>query len=117
MANTAKHKILALASIGIDIGKDVFHLVGFDADGKIVLRRKIKRLALIATFEKLLHCIVGMEACLSAHFVSRILRRLGIKPRIIPAKYTKPLPSAIFREKTPPEAWRRVESLRIGNSQ
>jgi transposase len=79
-----------LSVIGVDIGKDVFHLVGFDKDGKIVLRRKIKRLALSAAFEKLPRCIVGLEACLSAHFVSRTLRKLGFKPRIIPAKYTKP---------------------------
>ncbi len=50
--------------IGIVIGKDVFHVVGFDADGKIVLRRKIKRLALADTFRKLPTCTVGMEACL-----------------------------------------------------
>jgi transposase len=79
-----------LASIGMDIGKDVFHLVGFGVDGKIAFRRKIKRLALEDTFEKLPRCIVGMEACLSAHFVSRALRRLGFEPRIIPAIYVKP---------------------------
>ena len=76
--------------IGVDIGKDVFHLVGFDDDGKVVLRRMIRRLALTDTFKKLPRCIVGMEACLSAHFVSRTLRRLGFEPRIIPAKYTRP---------------------------
>jgi hypothetical protein len=64
----------ALASIGIDIGKEVFHIVGFGADGKIAFRRKIKRLALIETFKQLPACIIGMEACLSAHFVSRALR-------------------------------------------
>ncbi len=80
----------ALASIGIDIGKDVFHLVGFDTSGKIALRRKIKRLALADTFKALPPCIVGMEACLSAHFVSRVLRQLGHEPRIIPAIYVKP---------------------------
>ncbi len=79
-----------LASIGIDIGKDVFHIVGFDGDGRIALRRKIKRLSLVTEFEKLPPCIVGMEACLSAHFVSRTLRRLGHDPRIIPAIYVKP---------------------------
>ena len=79
-----------LSVIGIDIGKNVFHLVGFDADGRIVLRRKIKRLGLVTTFEKLPRCIVGMEACLSAHFVSRSLRTLGFAPRIIPAIYVKP---------------------------
>ena len=60
--------------IGVDIGKEVFHLVAFDADGKIAFRRKIKRLALADTFRSLPPCIVGMEACLSAHFVSRTLR-------------------------------------------
>ncbi len=79
-----------LRTIGVDIGKDVFHLVGFDGAGTIVLRRKIKRLALVPVFEKLPRCVVGMEACLSAHFVSRTLRKLGFAPRIIPAKYTKP---------------------------
>ena len=79
-----------LSVIGIDIGKDVFHVVGFDRDGKTVVRRKIKRLALVATLEKLPRCIVGLEACLSAHFVSRTLRKLEFAPRIIPAKYTKP---------------------------
>ena len=88
---SSSHKTPAnLAVIGIDIGKDVFHIVGFDPDGKIALRRKIKRLSLIATFEKLPQCIVGLEACLSAHFVSRTLRKIGFEPRIIPAKYTKP---------------------------
>ena len=79
-----------LAVIGIDIGKDVFHLVGFGIDGKIAFRRKIRRLGLREVFEKLPPCIVGMEACLSAHFVSRTLCALGHEPRIIPAIYVKP---------------------------
>ena len=90
MSRSSNKKLTELSVIGVDIGKDVFHLVGFNPDGKIVLRRKIKRLALPATFEKLPRCVVGMEACLSAHFVSRTLRKLGFEPRIIPAKYTKP---------------------------
>src|SRR4029453_8256677 len=82
--------VVPLASIGIDIGKEVFHLVGFGTDGKIAFRRKIKRLALVDTFKKLAPCVVGMEACLSAHFVSRALPQLGHEPRIIPAVYVKP---------------------------
>ena len=77
-----------LSVIGIDIGKDVFHLVGFDK-GNDVLRKKIRRLALMPTFEKLPRCIVGMEACLSAHFVSRMLKTLSFTPRIIPAIYVR----------------------------
>jgi transposase len=79
-----------LAVVGVDIGKEVFHLVGLDTDGKIALRRKIRRLSLKDAFEQLPPCIVGMEACLSAHFVSRVLRALGHEPRIIPAIYVKP---------------------------
>src|SRR5215470_13596348 len=85
VSNTA-----SLAVIGIDIGKEVLHLVGFGVDGKIAFRRRIRRLALKDAFEKLAPCIVGMEACLSAHFVSRTLRALGHEPRIIPAIYVKP---------------------------
>ena len=80
----------SLAVIGVDIGKEVFHIVGLGVDGKIAFRRKIRRLGLKDAFEKLPPCIVGMEACLSAHFVSRVLRALGHEPRIIPAIYVKP---------------------------
>ena len=86
----AKDVIDELMSIGIDIGKDTFHIVAFDPDGQLVMRKQIKRLALVATFEKLPRCVVGMEACLSAHFVSRTLRKMGFDARIIPAIYVKP---------------------------
>ena len=90
MATTSQQTIRSISSVGIDIGKDVFHLVGFEANGSVVLRRKIKRLDLVKEFSGLPRCIVGMEACLSAHFVSRTLRGMGFEPRIIPAKYTRP---------------------------
>ena len=90
MATSSDEATADFASIGIDIGKDVFHIVGFDPDGRIVVRRKFKRLALVSEFERLPRCIVGMEACLSAHFVSRALGKLGFEPRIIPAIYVKP---------------------------
>ena len=79
-----------LATIGVDIGKEVFHIVGLSTDGRIAFRRKIKRLALVETFKKLPPGVVGMEACRSAHFVSRTLRQLGHRPKIIPAIYVKP---------------------------
>ena len=74
--------VQTFTSIGVDIGKDVLHIVGFDAEGRIALRRKIKRLAFESEFAKLSPSIVGMEACLSAHFLSRVLRRLAHQPRI-----------------------------------
>ena len=66
---TKNIELSQLTVVGVDIGKDVIHLVGFDDDGTLVLRKKIKRLALVATFEKFPRCIIGMEACMSAHFV------------------------------------------------
>lgn len=80
----------SFASIGIDIGKEVFHIVGFSDDGKIALRKKIRRSALVQEFERLPSSVIGLEACLSSHFISRTLRRLGHEPRIIPAIHVKP---------------------------
>ena len=90
MARPADTITTPLTSVGIDIGKEVFHVVGFDTRGKIAFRWKIKRLSFPDAFKKLPPCVVGMEACLSAHFVSRTLRALGHEPRIIPAIYVKP---------------------------
>ena len=55
----------SLAVVGVDIGKEVFHLVGLGSDGTIAFRRKIRRLSLKEVFEQLPACVVGMEACLS----------------------------------------------------
>ena len=60
MGNRHETNILPPVVVGVDIGKDVFHLVGYSADGAIVFRRKIKRLALSDTFKILAPCIVGM---------------------------------------------------------
>nr|WP_198586231.1 hypothetical protein [Roseovarius salinarum] len=54
-----------LVVVGIDIGKDTFHQVGFGWSGQLVMRKQIKRSALNATFEQFPRCIVGMEACLN----------------------------------------------------
>jgi transposase len=78
------------ASIGVDIGKDVMHIVGFDREGGVALRKKIRRSSIESEFSKLPPSVVGLEACQSAHFMSRMLRRLGHQPRIIPAIYVKP---------------------------
>ena len=69
MKSRMESKMSSPVVIGDDIGKDVFHLVGFTADGKIAFRRRIKRLALKDVFEKLPPCIVAMEACLSARIL------------------------------------------------
>ena len=61
MKSRMESKMSSPVVIGVDIGKDVFHLVGFTADGKIAFRRRIKRLALKDVFEKLPPCIVAMD--------------------------------------------------------
>jgi transposase len=95
----------SLAVVGVDIGKEVFHLVGLGTDGTIAFRRKIRRLSLKDVFEQLPPCVVGMEACLSAHFVSRTLRALGHEPRIIPAIYTKPFVKGQKNDEASPNWW------------
>ena len=64
--------------VGVDFGNDTFHLVGFEREGQLISHKKIKRLALVATFEKLPRCVVGMEACLSAHFSIEHYTSLGL---------------------------------------
>ena len=70
MTKLSKQKVSELASLGVDIGRNVFHLVGFDADGKIVVPREIKRLSLVAPFKVMPRCIV---ATVSLHAVKLFL--------------------------------------------
>ena len=67
----------SIATIGIDLGKNIFHLVGMDARGRIVLRRKVTRGQLLQCLANLPVCLVGMEACTGAHHVGRQLVALG----------------------------------------
>lgn len=83
-----------IAVMAVDIDQDTFHLVGVDHAGQRVLCRNIWRLVLKPMFERLPRCDVGMEACMRAHFVSRMLPELGVEPRIIPVIYMKPFNKA-----------------------
>jgi transposase len=71
MKPKAETTAVPLAVIGVDIGKEVFHLVGLGTDAKIAFRRRLRRLGLRDAFEKLPPCIVGMEACRSAGIGAR----------------------------------------------
>ena len=75
--------------LGIDIGKNTFHLVGLNKRGAIILRQKLSRTQLEAKLANLPPCLVGMEACVGAHHLSRRLKTLGHDPRLMPAKYVK----------------------------
>ena len=80
----------AVATIGIDIGKNVFHLVGFDQRGHIVLQLKTSRGQLDRRLANVPRCLIGMEACSGAHHIGRRLEALGHDVRLIPAQYVKP---------------------------
>ena len=87
MAATAQS---AIAVIGIDIGKNSFHVVGLDGRGAIVLRQKWSRGQVEARFANMSPCLIGMEACVGAHHLSRKLKALGHDARLMPARYVRP---------------------------
>ena len=79
-----------VTTIGLDIAKSVFQVHGVDAAGQVVIRRQIKRRYVLAFFQKLPPCLVGIEACASAHHWSRELQALGHTVRLMPPAYVKP---------------------------
>jgi transposase len=79
-----------IVTIGLDIAKSVFQVHGVDADGDVVIRRQLKRRSVLAFFEKLSPCLVGIEACASSHQWSRELQALGHTVRLMPPGYVKP---------------------------
>jgi len=80
----------AIAVVGIDIGKNSFHIVGHDERGAIVLRQKWSRGQVEARLANVPPCLIGMEACVGAHHLSRKLKALGHDARLMPAKYVRP---------------------------
>ena len=76
--------------IGIDIGKNSFHIVGLDRRGAIALRQKWSRGQVETRLANLPPCLIGMEACVGAHHLSRKLTSLGHDARLMPAKYVRP---------------------------
>ena len=80
----------AVTTIGLDIAKSVFQVHGVDVQGKVIIRRQLKRRHVLALFRKLPPCLVGMEACASSHHWSRELQVLGHTVRLMPPAYVKP---------------------------
>jgi transposase len=80
----------AITTIGLDIAKSVFQVHGVDGDGQVVTRRQLKRRYVLAFFQKLPPCLIGIEACASAHHWSRELQALGHTVRLMPPAYVKP---------------------------
>ena len=77
-------------TIGIDLGKTLFHLVGVDASGTVVVRKRCSRAQLLAYTAKIRVHRIGMEACSGSHFLGRALREQGHDVRLLPAQYVKP---------------------------
>ena len=79
-----------VATMGIDIGKNAFHVVGLDRRGAIVLRQRWSRSQVEARLANMPPCLIGMEACVGAHHLSRRLLAQGHDARLMPAKYVRP---------------------------
>src|SRR5262250_2940801 len=89
-AMSSKHNGAIASVIGIDIGKNSFHIIGQDQHGAIVLRQKWSRGQVETRLANVPPCLVGMEACVGAHHLSRGLKLLGHDARLMPAKYVRP---------------------------
>ena len=80
----------AVTTIGFDIAKSVFQVHGVDMQGRVIIRRQLKRRQVLTFFRKLPPCLVGIEACASSHYWSRELQKLGHTVRLMPPAYVKP---------------------------
>src|SRR5262245_40525568 len=90
MIRIAKAKSTAIATLGVDIGKNTFHLVGLDKRGAIVLRERLSRSQIEIRLANMAPCLVGMEACVGAHHLGRRVEALGHDVRLMAAKYVRP---------------------------
>src|ERR1039458_1681680 len=81
---------MKLHVVGIDLGKTVFHLVGLDSTGRVVIRKKCSRTQLLVFTANLQVQLIGMESCSGSHFLGRALREQGHEVRLMPAQYVKP---------------------------
>src|SRR6266853_179287 len=79
-----------ITTIGIDLGKNTFHLIGFDQRGAIILQQKVSRGQLERRLTNIPRCLIGMEACSGSHHIGRQLQAAGHDVRLIPAQYVKP---------------------------
>src|SRR5262245_51761339 len=127
MIRIAKAKSTAIATLGVDIGKNTFHLVGLDKRGAIVLRERLSRSQIEIRLANMAPCLVGMEACVGAHHLGRRVEALGHDVRLMAAKYVRPFcrkqkndfndAQAIAEGRdTPHRQMRRTENARAARS-
>jgi transposase len=77
---------MQVTTIGIDLAKNVFQVHGVDANERVVFNKPLRRSQVLPFFAKLAPCLIGMEACASAHYWARELKKLGHNVRLMPAK-------------------------------
>jgi transposase len=87
---TKEPSMTKISTIGLDLAKNVFQLHGVDGSGAVVLKKQLRRGALERFFAQLPPCLVGMEACGSAHHWARVIGRYGHQVRLMPPAYVKP---------------------------
>src|ERR1700740_1651493 len=80
---------MQITTIGLDIAKNVFQVHGIDATEKVVVRKQLRRSQVLVFFKAVPPCLVGMEACATAHYWARELSELGHQVRLMPAKDVK----------------------------
>ena len=80
---------MQVTTIGLDLAKHVFQVHGVDASGQVSVRRALRRKEVLSFFGKLAPCLVGIEACATAHYWAREIGRLGHKVRLMPPAYVK----------------------------
>jgi transposase len=93
-----------ITTIGLDIAKSVFQVHGVDAADQVVIRRRLERRYVLAFFQKLSPCLVGIEACASSHHWSREFKALGHTVRLMPPGYVKPYVKRQKNDSTDAEA-------------
>jgi transposase len=79
-----------IAVLGVDLSKNVCSVVGLDASGAVVMRRRMRRETLIGLAEKLPACVVGMEACCGSHYLGRVFASHGHDVRLMSPEYVRP---------------------------
>src|SRR5580692_7899592 len=81
---------MTMTTIGLDLAKYVFQVHGIDAEGDVIEKRRLRRGQVLTYFASIPPCLVGMEACATAHFWGRELSKLGHEVRLMPPQYVKP---------------------------
>ena len=91
---------MQITTVGLDIAKNLFQVHGVDAQGRVLLKRKLARGKVLGFFATLPACLVGLEACGAAHYWARELARLGHQVRLMPPQYVRPYVKTIRSRRT-----------------